>query len=112
MPGGNSGRACPDKLPVDLDHAGVACLNRAELGMITNVGNFGASSQKEINETFVRVRFNGQAIKRHSGHHKQSPKRFAACQSVLLLQRQLDFFVTPGRKLIAYDETGTGVPVQ
>ncbi len=43
--GRNSGRACPDKLPVDLDHAGVACLNRAELGMITNVGNFGASSQ-------------------------------------------------------------------
>ena len=40
------------------------------------------------------------------------PKRFAARQSVLLLQRQLDFFVTPGRKLIAYDETGAGVPVQ
>jgi hypothetical protein len=41
--------------------------------MITNVGNFGASSQKEINETLVRLHFNGQTIKRHSGHHKQSP---------------------------------------
>jgi hypothetical protein len=59
---GNSGCACSDKLPVDLDHAGVTRLNRAELGMITNVGNFGASSQKEINETFVRLCFNGQAI--------------------------------------------------
>ena len=40
------------------------------------------------------------------------PKDSRRGQSVLLLQRQLDFFFTPGRKLIAYDETGTGVPVQ
>ena len=43
----NSGRACSYELSVDLDHTGIARLNRAELGMIANVGNFGASSHKE-----------------------------------------------------------------
>jgi hypothetical protein len=54
----HGGGAGPDQLSVNFDHAGVARLNRAELVMVTNLGNLAAPSDKNISEPLSLSRFN------------------------------------------------------
>src|SRR5882672_9890575 len=56
------GGASPDQLAVHLHHARVASLNRAELGMIADLGNFRAGVIDEVNETLVGLRLSGRTV--------------------------------------------------
>ena len=73
MPAASSGGAGAGELPVHLDHAGVAGLDRAELGMITDVTELGVPAQQEIDEKFACLCFNGLPVQCQFDCHKQSP---------------------------------------
>jgi hypothetical protein len=61
--GGKLSCAGPHQLSVDLDHAGIARLNLPELGMITDVRNFGVIPQKQVDEKLARFGFHFLTIK-------------------------------------------------
>ena len=52
-PVANRGGASPDQMSVDLDQAGVACLDGTELVMITNLGKFFTNSINYVDQSFT-----------------------------------------------------------
>jgi hypothetical protein len=73
-PGLCQGRAGPDELSIHLDHACVAGLNRAKLGMITHMRNLSARTFQEIQQAFLEVRFRDRAVNRYTIRHTISLK--------------------------------------
>ena len=56
-PGGDGGGAGADQLAIDLHHAGVARLDRAELIVVTHVRDLRLRADEIIREPFVELRF-------------------------------------------------------
>ena len=54
--------ASPDQFAVHLHHTRVASLNRAELWMIANLGNFRTDAIDELDETLVGLRLSGRTV--------------------------------------------------
>ena len=67
--------------------------------MITNVGNFGASSQKEINETFVLFRFDSPTIQCHSGLYVAHLSTWFHCQKERFLLTLKSYVRRHGRSV-------------
>ena len=72
---GDGRRARPDEPAVDLDHAGVAGLDRAELRVVTDVRKLGPDADNGVDETLIRPRLADDSIDCQSHHEQYSGRR-------------------------------------
>ena len=66
--------AGPDEFSVEVDHARVARLNRAELRVIAHLRHLNAGAVDDVDETFAGFYLNDRAVDRY-GAHNLSPRR-------------------------------------
>jgi len=67
-PGSDDGRARALELSVHFDHAGIAGLNWAELGVVADLGELAAYPVDQIDEALIRPHFLNYAVYGYAGH--------------------------------------------
>ena len=65
---GNRSRTGSEKLPANLNHAGVACLNWTKLRVITDLGNFAASAIDNVYQSLTGLGFLDRTVNRDTDH--------------------------------------------
>ena len=83
-------------MTVNLDHTGIAGLDRPELRVITDLREFAAATVDDIYQSLARLRFLYPTINRDTNHESRPFKRFSLT-------------VTRCRELIAPVETTVAV---
>src|SRR5258708_3850654 len=66
--GRNGGCTCPDKLAINLDHAGIASLDWTKLRVVTHLRDFAPTAVDDIDEALISLSFLDETINCYTGH--------------------------------------------